>query len=68
MGLSATHGRIAVGCGADVVVFRARSYGELLSRSQHDRTVLRGGVALSDAALPEYETLDDLMIGTKNAK
>jgi cytosine deaminase len=68
MGLSATHGRIAEGMLADVIVFRARSYGELLSRSQHDRVVLRRGVALAaEGALPEYETLDDLMIGTKNA-
>jgi cytosine/creatinine deaminase len=53
-------GRLAVGLEADLVVFRARNFSELLSRSQHDRLVLRKGVEI-DRALPSYEELDDLV-------
>ena len=59
MGLS-TIGRIGVGLPADLVLFKARNYGELLSRSQHDRVVLRNGKAI-DRTLPSYAELDDLM-------
>lgn len=59
MGLP-TVGRIGVGLPADLVIFRARQYSELLSRSQHDRTVLRNGVAI-DTALPDYAELDGCM-------
>ena len=45
---------------ADVVVFGARSWTELMSRPQADRTVLRAGIAI-DATLPDYRELDDLM-------
>jgi cytosine/creatinine deaminase len=58
MGLSNV-GRIGVGLSADLVLFKARSYSELLSRSQHDRIVLRSGRAI-DATLPDYAELDDL--------
>lgn len=58
MGLP-TVGRIGVGFPADLVLFRARNYGELLSRPQHDRIVLRGGKAI-DTTLPDYAELDDL--------
>jgi cytosine deaminase len=51
---------IAVGAPADLLLFRARSWTELLSRPQSDRMVLRGGVAI-DTALPDYRELDDLM-------
>lgn len=54
------HGRIAVGGAADLLLFRARCYNELLARSQHDRCVLRNGVALR-CGPPAYEELDDLM-------
>ncbi|PZV12373.1 MAG: cytosine deaminase [Leptolyngbya sp.] len=54
-----TVGRIDVGLPADLVLFKARRYSELLSRSQHDRVVLRNGSAI-DAALPNYAELDDL--------
>ncbi|NJK52628.1 MAG: hypothetical protein HC936_06950 [Leptolyngbyaceae cyanobacterium SU_3_3] len=40
--------------------FKARNYSELLSRSQHDRRVLRNGTAI-DSTLPSYAELDDLM-------
>ena len=56
----AGHGVIAVGAPADLVLFRARSLNELLSRSQHDRCVIRAGLAIA-AAIPPYEDLDDLV-------
>ena len=58
MGLSI--GRIGVGLPADLVLFKARHYSELLARSQHDRTVLRSGQPI-DTELPEYAELDDLV-------
>jgi cytosine/creatinine deaminase len=54
------HGMIGAGQKADLVLFRARSWTELLSRPQSDRTVLRSGVAI-DRTLPDYRELDDLM-------
>jgi len=59
MGLS-TMGRIGVGLPADLVLFKARRYSELLSRPQHDRVVLRAGKAI-DTTLPDYAELDDLI-------
>jgi cytosine/creatinine deaminase len=59
MGLSI--GRIGVGLPADLILFKARYYSELLSRSQHDRIVLRNGRAI-ETKLPEYDELDDLVI------
>ena len=53
-------GRIRVGGPADLVLFRARTYSEFLSRPQADRVVLRGGSAI-DRTLPDYRELDDLM-------
>jgi cytosine/creatinine deaminase len=58
MGLKA--GRIAAGAPADLVIFRARRFSELLSRHQADRVVLRDGRAI-DAALPDYRELDDIV-------
>jgi cytosine/creatinine deaminase len=52
--------RIEVGAPADLVLFRARSWTELMARPQSDRIVLRGGNAI-DATLPDYRELDDLM-------
>ena len=54
-------GRIGVGYPADLVLFRGRSFSELLSRSQHDRLVLRRGRAI-EPHLPPYEDLDDLVL------
>lgn len=56
MGLP-TVGRIGVGFPADLIIFKARQYSELLSRSQHDRVVLRNGLAIG-TALPDYAELD----------
>jgi cytosine deaminase len=51
---------IKVGAPADLVLFRARSWTELLARPQSDRVVLRNGAAI-DTTLPDYRELDDLM-------
>ncbi|WP_237151751.1 cytosine deaminase [Oryzibacter oryziterrae] len=56
----ADKGLIAVGGKAELVVFRARRWSELLSRPQSDRVVLRGGRAI-DRVLPDYSELDDLL-------
>ena len=53
-------GRIGVGLPADLILFKARHYSELLARSQHDRTVLRLGQPI-ETDLPEYAELDDLV-------
>ncbi|GAP38207.1 cytosine deaminase [Piscinibacter sakaiensis] len=53
-------GLLRVGATADLLVLRARSYSELLSRHQFDRCVLRAGRAI-DTTLPDYRLLDDLM-------
>lgn len=54
---------IAEALPADLMLFGARSWTELMSRPQADRTVLRGGLAI-DTTLPDYRELDDLM-GTR---
>jgi cytosine/creatinine deaminase len=60
MGLE-TLGRIAIGLPADLVLFTARSFSELLSRGQADRQVLRSGRPI-DTTLPAYAELDDLVL------
>lgn len=62
MGLAPGTGRIDPGGTADLVVLRARSWSEMLSRFQADRVVLRAGRAI-DTTLPDYRLLDDLMDG-----
>jgi cytosine deaminase len=52
--------RIAEGAPADLILFRARTFNELLSRPQADRIVLRAGRAI-DRTLPDYRELDALM-------
>ncbi len=59
MGL-ADIGKIRVGSSADFVVFKARSFNELMARRQCDRAVIRKGMQI-DTALPDYAELDDLM-------
>ncbi len=54
-------GVIAAGGPADLVLFRARTFTELLARPQADRTVLRAGEAI-DRTLPDYRELDDIMV------
>jgi cytosine deaminase len=53
-------GLLAPGTPADLIVLKARSYSEMLSRAQFDRAVLRDGRAI-DTTLPDYRILDDLM-------
>ncbi|MGD1705061.1 cytosine deaminase [Dapis sp. BLCC M229] len=52
-------GRIRVGLSADLILFKGRNFSELLSRSQHDRVVLRNGRVI-DTTLPDYCELDSL--------
>ena len=53
-------GQIAVGLPADLILFKARNFSELLSRAQSDRTVVRQGREI-DTTLPDYRELDDLL-------
>jgi cytosine/creatinine deaminase len=53
-------GTLAAGGGADFVVFRGRSWTEMLSRPESDRIVVRDGRAI-ERQLPDYAELDDLM-------
>lgn len=53
-------GTLSPGGPADLVVFRGRSWTELLSRPESDRIVIRDGRAI-DRTLPDYAELDDLM-------
>ncbi|SFN26995.1 cytosine deaminase [Variovorax sp. OV329] len=53
-------GVLRPGAGADFIVLKARSYSEMLSRHQFDRTVVREGKAI-DTRLPDYRELDDLL-------
>lgn len=55
MGLEA--GMVREGAPADLVLLRARSMTELLSRPQSDRTVLRAGAPI-DTTPPDYRELD----------
>ncbi|MEQ8817992.1 MAG: cytosine deaminase [Thalassobaculum sp.] len=57
MGIAA--GRIAVGRPADLILFSARRWDELLARPQSDRVVVRAGRRL-DAVPPDFAELDDL--------
>jgi cytosine/creatinine deaminase len=51
------HGRMAVGAPAGLVLTRARTMNELLSRPQTDRVVLCAGKQI-DRTLPDYRELD----------
>ena len=51
------HGRMAAGAPAGLVLTRARTMNELLSRPQADRAVLCGGKQV-DRTLPDYRELD----------
>lgn len=52
-------GRIREGASADLVILRARSMNELLSRPHSDRMVLLGGRAIGTAP-PDYAELDSI--------
>jgi cytosine deaminase len=53
-------GVLAAGGPADFVVFKGRSFTELLSRPESDRIVVRAGREIA-RDLPDYAELDDLM-------
>ncbi|MDJ0572373.1 MAG: cytosine deaminase [Pleurocapsa sp. MO_192.B19] len=59
MGLS-NLGKILVGNQANLIIFTARYFSELLSRSQSDRIIIRNGKQI-DTQLPDYSELDDLI-------
>ena len=56
-------GVIRVGAPADLLLFRARSDAELLSRPQSDRIVLRAGRQI-DTTPPDYRELDQALAGS----
>jgi cytosine/creatinine deaminase len=56
-------GRIGVGLEANLIIFKARCFSELLSRPWGDRLVLRCGQAI-DTTLPDYRELDDLVLSS----
>lgn len=60
LGGFAHRAEIAAGALADLVLFSARSWSELMARPQSDRIVLRAGRAI-DRTLPDFRELDDLM-------
>jgi cytosine deaminase len=64
MGLEGT-GRIVPGGPADLILFKARGWSELIARPQADRVVIRGGIPIDDAP-PDFRELDDLE-GFENA-
>ena len=51
-------GTLKPGAAADLVVFRGRSWTELLSRPESDRTVIRAGAAI-ERVIPDYSELDE---------
>lgn len=53
-------GVLATGGPADFIIFRGRSFTELLSRPESDRIVVGEGRPI-DCGLPDYSELDDLM-------
>ena len=60
MGLERT-GVLAPGVDADFIIFKGRSWTELLSRPEADRIVVRKGAPIR-RELPDYAELDDLMV------
>ena len=57
-------GKLTVGKPADLIIFPARYFSELLARSQHDRIVVRSGKKIN-TQLPDYRELDDLVLSNK---
>ncbi|TJX32209.1 MAG: cytosine deaminase, partial [Mesorhizobium sp.] len=54
-------GVLAAGGDADFVLFKGRSWTELLSRPESDRIVVRDGRTI-ERRLPDYAELDELMV------
>lgn len=57
--MNLTLGKITPGNAADLIIFPARYFSELLARSQHNRIVIRRGKQIK-SDLPDYRELDDL--------
>jgi cytosine deaminase len=55
------YGKLKPGAPADFIIFRGRSWTELLSRPESDRIVIRNGRKI-EGNLPDYSELDDLMV------
>ncbi|MBR0967318.1 cytosine deaminase [Tardiphaga sp. 538_B7_N1_4] len=53
------YGSITIGKPANLILYKARTMSELISRPQTERVVLRRGLAI-DTTLPDYSNLDDL--------
>ena len=53
-------GVVRAGAPADLILFRARDWSELLSRPQTERIVLRAGRPI-DSTLPDHRELDELL-------
>lgn len=60
MGIAADTGRIGLNQPADIVIFKARTFNELIARVQSDRLVLRQGKAV-DTTPPDYGELDGVL-------
>jgi cytosine deaminase len=58
--MNLTQGKIIPGNSADLIIFPARYFSELLARSQHNRIVIRKGKKIK-SDLPDYRELDDLI-------
>ena len=56
-------GKLVPGNSADLIIFPARYFSELLARSQHNRIVIRKGRKIN-FQLPNYSELDDLIINS----
>jgi cytosine/creatinine deaminase len=54
-------GTLRAGALANFIIFRGRSWTELLSRPESNRIVVRSGHAI-EGTLPDYSELDDLMV------
>ncbi|MET3523375.1 cytosine deaminase [Mesorhizobium abyssinicae] len=54
-------GTLSAGGSADFIVFKGRSWTEMLSRPESDRIVVREGRAI-ERKLPDYAELDELMV------
>jgi cytosine deaminase len=53
-------GFIGPRCAADLVIFKGRSFGEVMSRPESERVVIRDGRPI-ERTLPDYSELDGLM-------
>jgi cytosine/creatinine deaminase len=58
--MNLSQGKIIPGNSADLIIFPARYFSELLARSQHNRIVIRKGKQIN-TQLPDYCELDDLI-------